>query len=69
MGSTGMTLKQMAKARFFDAVAAYRVAKEALKTEQPGAAEAFIRASVLLHAAKGGVPKTYWRLANQAVRG
>jgi len=64
----GMTLKQAAKARFFDAVSAYRDAKASLQAKEPGAETAFVVASLRLHAAKGGVPKSYWPMARRAER-
>lgn len=61
----GMTLKQLARKEFFEALEAYRKARENPTSDPP----AFVLASVRLHAAKGGVPKSLWPLANRAVRG
>jgi hypothetical protein len=57
-----MTLKQFARYRFFQLIEAYRVVKADLSTEKNR--HAFIVLSVQLHAAKAGVPKSYWSLIN-----
>ena len=56
----GMTLKQMARRRFFELIDALREAKEQKDTR------AFIVLSVQLHQAKADVPKRLWPLANRA---
>lgn len=61
----GMTLKQFARRRFFEALENYRCARNGLLAGAPGAQEAFIRASVQVHASKGGVPKRLWPLVNK----
>ena len=55
----GMTIKQFAKAEFFAAVAELREAQKN-PMEDKGR---FLRASIRVHAAKGGVPKSYWHFA------
>jgi hypothetical protein len=55
----GMTLRQSAKRRFFDLIDALKEAKERKDSK------AFIVLSVQLHAAKAGVPKRLWPLANR----
>lgn len=59
-GLKGMTLKQAAKARFWDALEAY---KEALRTKT-----GIVPASVRIHAALGQVPKSYRKYVTQAWR-
>lgn len=55
----GMTLKQIAKARFFHLIEA----KRALDMSTEEGRHAFIVLSVQLHAAKADVPKSYWKYA------
>jgi len=56
----GMTLKQMRRAHYYRLLDIYAATK--------GEGPEFIAASVALHAAKGGVPKRLWPLANKAFR-
>jgi hypothetical protein len=56
----GMTLKQMARKEFWDALAAY---KTALQTKVN-----IVGTSVRIHAAKAGVPKRLWPLVNKTFK-
>jgi hypothetical protein len=51
----------MARKEFFEALDAYKEAKKNVAQDKEG----FIRASLRIHAAKGGVPKSYWPLINK----
>ena len=57
----GMTLKKYAKRRFFQLCDDLREAKKRMDTDQ--GRKDFIVLSVQLHAAKGTVPKSLWKLA------
>ena len=59
--TTGMTIKQMARAEFFAALDAYR---EALRTKHN-----LVAASLRVQVAKAGVPKRLWPAVNKAFRG
>lgn len=57
---TGMTLKQMAAAEFWNALEAYR---QALRTKTN-----IVGASLRVHQAKGGVPKRFHPYVNRVFR-
>lgn len=59
----GKTLKQMAIDDFYAARDAFVAAKKAFLDDpaSSGAKQAYISASVRLHAAKGLVPKKFWK--------
>lgn len=60
----GMTLKQHAKHRFLQLCDRYRKLKETgLQTQEQK--NEFITLSLEIHAAKGEVPKRYWKYANK----
>ena len=63
----GMTKKQAAKQRFMDLLRKYRKAVNHLET--PAERAEFAEIAVLLHAAKGHVPKRLWPLVGKAFRG
>ena len=58
-----MTPRSIMSARkeFFDALEAYKEAKKNVAQDKEG----FVRASLRIHAAKGGVPKSFWPLINK----
>lgn len=62
----GMTLKQHAKHRFLQLCDRYRKLKETgLQTQEQK--NEFIALSLEIHAAKGEVPKRYWKYANKQI--
>ena len=67
MTTTGMTLKQFARHRFFKLCEEMREAVKHTDTEE--GRRAYILLALQLHAAKGGVPKSLWKYANRAARG
>lgn len=60
----GMTIKQINRSRFYALLEAYKQ----VDIHTPDGKIDFIRLSVALHAAKGGVPKRMWPLINEAFR-
>lgn len=60
---TGMTMKAYRRRRFFDLCRAY---KQVDPVREP---ELFIRLSLALHAAKGDVPRAFWRYARRPTAG
>lgn len=54
----------MAIKEFFEALDDYKVANKNRKEHPMN----FIGASIRVHAAKGGVPKSYWRLVNEVLQ-
>lgn len=63
--TSGMTLKQYWRTRFFDLLELYR---QLAHDTTPEGKQAFIVTSIQLHIASGRVPKSYRKYINQAVK-